>query len=392
MTAVAFDAVIAGGGLSGLSLAGHLACGGWRDRSVLVVDDDALATAATSWAYWSAAEGPLDSAVSHVYRQVRMYAAGTSFVIPLGRYDYRVVRRSDLRSVVERLVKGCPGFAIVRGHVDAVRDGDRAAEVVIDGRTVHTSWAFNSVMAGAASTPADAYLAFTGEEIRCDEPRFDPDTPVLMDFRATPGVGARFAYVLPTNDRQALVELTEFVPRHCAAPTAAQRREALAAYVRDVIGSRHHQVLRAESAVLPLRAYPGPRRHGRVLDIGVRGGMMKASTGYAYQRIQRDSRAIVSSLTRNGHPFDVPPSRPRHQLLDAVLLDVLDRDPQLLELAFARLFQRQPAERVLAFLDEDTGFGDELRLINTLPKAPYVRALVRRMSSRSLRNGRSRSG
>jgi hypothetical protein len=43
-----FDAVIAGGGLSGLSLAAHLATRGWRDRAVLVIDD---MTAEPGYAY-----------------------------------------------------------------------------------------------------------------------------------------------------------------------------------------------------------------------------------------------------------------------------------------------------------------------------------------------------
>jgi len=44
-----YDAVIAGGGLSGLSLAAHLAAFGWRDHSVLVVDDPAARPSAQSW-------------------------------------------------------------------------------------------------------------------------------------------------------------------------------------------------------------------------------------------------------------------------------------------------------------------------------------------------------
>ena len=66
----------------------------------------------------------------------------------------------------------------------------------------------------------------------------------------------------------------------------------------------------------------------------------------------------------------------RHHLLDAVLLDVLDRDLAQLERAFARLFLANPAERVLRFVDEDSRVRDELRLIASLPPVPYLRALI----------------
>jgi lycopene beta-cyclase len=128
--------------------------------------------------------------------------------------------------------------------------------------------------------------------------------------------------------------------------------------------------------VLPLRARPSRRDRGHVLTIGARAGLIKASTGYAYARIQRDSAAIAASLVRHGHPFAIPPSRRRHRFLDAVLLAVLDRDPAQLPRAFARLFATNPAERVLRFLDEDTGVPEELRLIASLPPVPYVRALA----------------
>jgi hypothetical protein len=95
--------------------------------------------------------------------------------------------------------------------------------------------------------------------------------------------------------------------------------------------------------------------------------------GLRSQRIQRDSQAIATSLVRHGHPFDRRPERRRYRLLDALLLDVLD-DPAQLERAFARLLSANPADRVLRFLDEDTAWGDELRLVAALPPGPYLRA------------------
>ena len=79
-------------------------------------------------------------------------------------------------------------------------------------------------------------------------------------------------------------------------------------------------------------------------------------------------------------PSDRPYARRRHRLLDAILLDVFDRDPAQLEAAFAALFAANPAERILRFLDEDTRPDEELRLAASMPPAPYLRALVSRVS------------
>jgi hypothetical protein len=44
--------------------------------------------------------------------------------------------------------------------------------------------------------------------------------------------------------------------------------------------------------------------------------------------------------------------------------------------AFARLFARNPAERVLSFLDETSTIGDDLRIMASLPPGPFLRALA----------------
>jgi lycopene beta-cyclase len=210
---------------------------------------------------------------------------------------------------------------------------------------------------------------------------FNPAVATLFDFRTAQGDGSRFVYVVPVAADQALVEVTEFVPRSAAPPTPADRRASLSAYLADVLRCGDVEVMREESAVIALRTAPTPRRRGRVLAIGAGAGLVKASTGYAYQRVQRDSRAVAGSLRRFGHPFAVPGSHSRHRLLDAALLAAFDRDPSQLERAFARLMFGNPVERVLRFLDEDSRVPEELRLIATLPPAPYLRAIAQVLRS-----------
>jgi len=355
------DAIIVGAGLSGLSLAIHLAAGGWADRRVLIVDDQRPGVAA--WASWTASPGLLDAAATRTYRQVRVHASGVSRVLGLGSYRYQVVRHEDLRRLA--VARFGAGFAFVPGSVTSVRDEGDAAAVRLDGKILRAPWVFDSRPVPVPEP--DARLAFTGWRIHCRQSSFDPAVPTLFDFRAG---GQGFAYVLPEDPCRALIELTEFTP---ALP--ADRISALGAYVREVLGIVDYDVVETESAVLPLCTRAADRRRGRVVAIGARGGLIKASTGYAFQRIQRDSAAIVASLRRHGHPFDRPRTRPRHRWLDRTLLRVLDRDPAALETAFARLFDGPSAEPVLRFLDEDTGLFDELRLIRLLPPGPYLRAL-----------------
>lgn len=367
-----WDAVIAGGGPSGLSLAAHLAAGEWRDRQVLVVDDGSRPLDGRAWAFWSTGGGLLDAAVDRCFDRLRLQGYRQVVDARLDRYRYRVVSGTGLRRAASALIERAPGFGVQRGHVDAVEDLPGGAVVTVDGRAVETRWAFDSVTEGPAARAA-AWLTFTGQEVTTSADRFDPRVPVLMDFRTAQDGGVCFVYVMPSGPRQALVEHTRFATR-----PAASGDQALRAYLNDVVRAAPYQVVRREGARLPLRL-PRPRAAaGHIMPIGIRGGMLKASTGYAYGRIQRDSAAIARSLAEQGHPFAPQITRRRHTYLDAVLLDVLAAEPDRLESTFLRLFGRNPADLVLRFLDEDSSLGQEARLVLTLPPLPFLRAMARR--------------
>ena len=371
-----WDAVIAGGGASGLSLACHLAAGGWRDRSVLVVDDGSRDLDPRAWAYGSREPDLLGDAVDRTFDRLRLRSADRAVEVRLDRYRYRVVTGARLRRAASGLLAGAPGFRLVRGHVDGVEDRGTGALVRVDGRPVRTGWAFDSVTSDAGADPA-AWLTFTGWEVETPADAFDPAVPILMDFRTGQDGDVRFVYVLPSSARRALVEHTRF---GTAGP--ADGDAALHDYLSTVLPAAGYRVRRREGGRLPLvPAWPAPARR-RVVRIGVPGGMLKASTGYAWSRIQRHSAAIARSLARGEDRVGSVPGDRRHAFLDQVLLDVLVAEPDRLEAAFLRLFARNPGDRVLRFLDEDTSLGQEALLVATLPPAPFLRAMARRLLRR----------
>jgi lycopene beta-cyclase len=371
--------VIAGGGLSGLSLAGHLALESEVDDEVVVVDDGSRQLDTIAWSSWADHPGPLDAAVSRRFDRVLVHAAGRTRVLGVGRYRYQVVRGIDLCRVVRALAEPLPWFTFRQGHVDAVHDVGEAAQVVVDGEVLPARWVFDSVLGPSDPPPVDARLVFRGRRVRTERPVFDPDTPTFFDFRTSQAHGSALLYVLPLSATEALVEHTAFAAPEDGSPDIAAQRAALAEYVGEVLGADANLVLHEEAAVLPLSVGTAQRRRGSVLTIGTKAGMLKASTGYSYQRVQHDSAAIVRSLVEHGHPFDLPTRRGRHRVFDGALLDVVTRDPKQLERAFGALFRGSSAEPALRFLDEQTSVAQESRLFAGMPAPVYLRAVARRL-------------
>jgi lycopene beta-cyclase len=150
----------------------------------------------------------------------------------------------------------------------------------------------------------------------------------------------------------------------------------LQTYARTVLGIPEYRIVAREGGISPLTDYDFPRRPSpHVLRIGTAGGRVKPSSGYAFTRIQQDSAAIVRSLGRHDHPFDLPADSAYYRLCDSLLLDLMQHRPNLLPGIFRALFQNNPIERVLRFLDEAASPAENARLIASLPPQPFLRAL-----------------
>ena len=88
------------------------------------------------------------------------------------------------------------------------------------------------------------------------------------------------------------------------------------------------------------------------MAIGIAGGMLKPSTGYAFARIQRDSEAIVRSLLVHDHPFDVPRTEWLYRLFEPLMLWLMAEHGRMVGSLLGFLFKVGRTHRILDFLDE----------------------------------------
>lgn len=372
-----YDYVIAGAGLAGLSLALHLIDSPLRDRSILIVDQDTKTRNDRTWSYWSDRPTLCDGLACRTWDQLHLAGLNGEMRVNLRRYRYRTIRGCDFYDHARRELSRRPNVTWLRGKVESIEDGVEAARVIVNREAVTGRWAFDSLPRHAPVD--DRYhqlkLHFKGWEIETARAAFDPSAATFLDFRTPQNGATRFFYVLPFDERHALVEYTLF----STLPLLPHEYEqAIQAYLREVLKITAYHVTRQESGVIPITDRPYARRLGqRVMSIGMKGGRIKPSTGFAFTRVQADSAAIVQSLLRTEQPFAVPEDSERYRLYDSMLLDIMTREPERIQSIFAALFKRNPIEQVLSFLDERATVTQNVQLFATLPPAPFLQALAR---------------
>ena len=374
-----YDIIIAGGGCAGLSLLYQILNSPLKQSSVLLVDRERKVENDHTWSFWSRGDSPFEELITHRWHRVLLYERGTQ---PLQRslapYTYRSLHAAHLYSFMHTLIKNNPQVEVCIGTIDAVSSNQQRATVVVNGESYLASWVFNSLLDKELITtvqqnPATILQHFLGWRITTPAPAFDPHTVTLFDFRVDQGNDVRFVYILPYSSNEALVEYTLFSQRaseyeHYTAP--------LKHYIATHI-SKHYTVLEEERGVIPMSTHRFTRRASpRVMNIGTRGGMVKPSTGYAFQRIQNDSLHICRSLVAHGTPFDIPSAPPRYRTFDAMILDIFRRTPQLAPAILCRLFARTKSDQIFAFLDEEQGIVANLPIMWRMPWIPFIKAYL----------------
>lgn len=373
-----YDVIIAGGGASGLSLACHLAHSPLRDRSILVVEQDAKDQNDRTWCFWTNRPTLFDDIVYRSWSQLQVLGERFEKTLDLHAYRYNMIRGIDFYRFARQVVSQCPRVEYLQGKVEQIEDGDQHASVLVNGQSYTGTWVFDSLFNWSSFKPGRNryhYLKqqFKGWEIETAEKVFNPRVATFLDFRTPQEKGLHFFYVLPFSERFALVESVLCT----GAPVSWELCEhELHSYLETMLGIKAYETLREERGISPLTDWPFPRQTGkRVMAIGTHGGMVKPSTGYAFLRMQEDSSAIVRSLLEVGHPFSVPPGPRRYRYFDSVMLEIMTHDAKRIEPIFTALFKRNPVERIFRFLDEVASLRENFLMIPSLPPQLLLQAL-----------------
>jgi lycopene beta-cyclase len=367
------EVVVVGAGAAGLALACLLGEQGGVEVVLVDAPPGPARSPDRTWCSWQTGPTDWEGAVTARWRRVEVHAPdGEARTYDLAPLDYTMVRSRDYERVAsQRLTR--TGVERVEALVPGITADGRVEGADLQGR-----WVFDTRPTPPVQQGRVALLQhFRGWTVRTAQDRFDPSVAGLMDFRPPqPRGGVAFGYVLPTSPREALVEYTEFSR---AVLTDEAYESALNDWTAGGLELGPFEVLDVEQGAIPMTDAPFPRRVSeRVFRLGAAGGATRPSTGYTFAATQRQARAVAAALRDGREPEPPAAYSARHLRMDALLLRALDGGFLDGAAFFAQLFERQPAERVLRFLDGSTSLSEDLAVMASAPRAPMLRALLAR--------------
>ncbi|WP_017733319.1 lycopene cyclase family protein [Nafulsella turpanensis] len=375
-----YDIIIAGSGAAGLSLAWYLSQSETgRQFSVLLLDKEPKDQNDRTWGFWSKESTPFDGIVSWQFDKAEFISRHYREVLDLAPYQYRVLEGRRFYDFVRKSLAVLPNFHFRQEVVKSIQAGAETAIVQTEQDVYEAPWVFNSIFS-AKKVKAQVlqqqglYLQqhFKGWLVKTPRPVFNPQQVRLFDFRTPQHRQMRFMYVIPHAPDRALVEYTLFSKDLLK---TSEYEAALEHYLRQVLKLKGFEVLDEEWGIIPMTTYDFPARQGeRLINIGTAGGASKPSTGYTFLRIQQHCKALAEQLVQGQPPYAKVRSSRRHKLYDAMLLNIMGRQGAESERIFSELFRNNPPSRILKFLDEETHFGEELKIMNSVPRALFIRS------------------
>ncbi len=209
---------------------------------------------------------------------------------------------------------------------------------------------------------------FKGKVVAFEQPILVDNCLTLMDFSLnfSSSNAAVFHYILPFSKTEALIETTVFTENHF---NADLYEEIWATYMKEKFGSFTFQVLSEEEGTIPMILDESIPTNSRITKIGIAGGKIKPSTGYAFSRMQEHAKAIAS-----GSQLKKPK---RFTFYDRMLLRVMQNEMEQIPKVMDRLFDRVPFPDILKFLDDKTELKEEIRLLSKLDIPLFLKHLIR---------------
>jgi len=376
-----YDFIFLGAGCATLSIVMRMIKSGkFSDKKILLIDKEKKTKNDRTWCFWENQNGFFEAIVHKKWDTISFLSDSFSSDMNIAPYKYKMIRGFDFYQYCFREIEQQKNIDILYGEITQTHVHQEGITVHINGKMLNPDYAtiFNSILPkeSGAHGIINILQHFKGWMIETSQAAFDPTKASFMDFRVGQKDDTTFAYLLPLSTTKALVEYTLFSKE--ILEDAVYETE-LKNYIENILQLKKYEVIEKEFGVIPMTTRKFPFYENDRYNIGSAGGQTKASSGYTFQFIQKQSQIIVDSLIKGSSLKQIPSTPKRFRFYDNTLLYILYHRKLQGKDIFTRMFAKNDPIQVLKFLDNESTLPEELKIISTLPTFPFLKAALKQI-------------
>jgi lycopene beta-cyclase len=385
MSSIKYDYAIVGAGAAGLHLALAMQEDAFfKDKKILIVEKDSKDKNDRNWSFWEKNTGKWDNIILKSWPIGDFYCLGEHKELKLQPYKYKTLRGLDFYNHSKNILQNAANFTWINGEVTNVKTGDVNSIFFKNNLSENTVYEAKYVFDSRIPTEfhneknEEKYLYllqhFKGWFIRTSEDFFDDDRFTMMDYRLLWKENTSFTYVLPINKREALVEFTLF------SEELLKNEDydlMLKRYIKEILKLDNYEITEVEQGVIPMSTFPFEKySEGNHIRIGTAGGWVKPSSGYSFKNCEKNAQITISNLKTGQNPQKGIIST-WFRMFDGIFLEVLKKRNDLGPKMFHIMYFKNKAQKIFAFLDEETTVWENIKIANDFPKILFTKAFFK---------------
>ena len=348
------------------------------DKSILLIDENTKKVNDRTWCFWDE-NNLFDEIVSKKWNQAIFANEKFNRVLELTPYQYKKINGLDFYELVFKKISENKNIHFLNQKVVDFSELGNHCVVKTEQETFTCNKIFNSIYNPEVVTAQTKFPLihqhFIGWFIKSKEAVFTPNCATFMDFSVKQKGNTRFMYVLPTSSTEALLEYTLFSKNLLS---KEEYEAEIHKYIEN-LGITEYEIIEKEQGNIPMTCYPFWKHNTKnIINIGSAGGWTKASTGYTFKNASKKSKALVQFL-KSESDFTKFHKKDKFWFYDLLLLDILGSKNELGSTIFSSMFKEGNSSVIFKFLDEETSFLEDLRVIWRCPKMLFVKALLGRI-------------
>jgi lycopene beta-cyclase len=371
--------IFTGSGLSALMTVYEMVLSGkFEDKSILLIDENPKKTNDRTWCFWDDTNA-FDEIITKKWGSALFADEKMRRNLNLNPYQYKMIQGLDFYNQVFDAIAKRDTIVFLNQKVISFTDLGTICEVKTETETFTCDKIVNSIFNPEIVTSQIKYPLlqqhFIGWFIKSKEAVFNSDCATFMDFSVEQKGNTRFMYVLPTSKNEALLEYTLFSKE--LLPKSEYEAE-IENYIQK-LGITNYEIVEKEQGNIPMTSYKFWNSNTKnLINIGSAGGWTKASTGFTFKNVTKKSAQFVRFLDsetdfRKFHKID------KFWFYDLLFIDVLYKNNELGSTVFSALFKKGNPTLIFKFLDDETSFREDLKVIWKCPKGLFIRALFNRI-------------
>jgi len=373
-----YNYIFAGAGLSALMTVYKMVKSGkFSDKAILLLDENPKKTNDRTWCFWEEKNETWDAIVTKKWNSALFANGNQSVNINLTPNKYNQIRSVDFYNFVLNEISKHDNITFENQKVVEFKENEVSIELKTETNSYSCDQLFNSILNPFEVENQKKYPIlqqhFIGWFIESKQEVFNSEQATFMDFSVEQKGNTRFMYVLPTSKTEALLEYTLFSHSHLE---TKEYESEIEIYLKK-LGVTNYKIVEKERGSIPMTCFPFWKNNTkRLLNIGSAGGWTKASTGYTFKNADKKSTQLIQFL-QTKTDFKQFHKINKFWFYDLLLLDILNRTNELGSKIFSALFTKPNPQLNFKFLDEETTFAEDLKVIWKCPKPIFIRAFFR---------------